>query len=149
MSTSTNQSPSPGGNRTPVFQGFIPRLKHLLQQRRGIPGIHYYQVCTHNLRLAQDRGLREVDNTLVYTITGPKGSVDVKLYCFGKPIPGQSHLSGRRRLFVDPDIEKLTGLPIQPIEETASVATEKPPAPGRGAGGAPAHEVAKAGGVSA
>lgn len=136
MSTSTNQPPSPGGNRTPVFQGFIPRLKHLLQQRRGIPGIHYYQVCTHNLRLAQDRGLREVDNTLVYTITGPKGSVDVKLYCFGKPIPGQSHLSGRRRLFCDPDIEARTGLSIQPLakEPMNDAAAEKSRPQGRGAG---------------
>ena len=93
----------------PLTFSFIPRLKNLLPRRQGIPGLSYYQVPVDKARQAQDLGLREVENSLVYTITGPLGSVDCKLYCHGKPIRGLSHQSGRRRLFVHNDVYERTG----------------------------------------
>ena len=98
------------------FDGEIPRLKDLLPKMHGQPGFTYAQICVQNSRRAQDEGWNEVANTAIYTIRGPNGQVDCKLYAMGRGIPGQSHASGRRVCMVDDEVELVTGLEIQPCE---------------------------------
>jgi len=109
-----------------VFDHF-PSLRELLPKFRGAPGFTYFQCCVVNLRRAQDEKWKEVDNTVVYTVEGPKGSVDLKLLCRGKLTPGQPHNSGARLCYGDLTAEPLVGLwwnpqdhtePEPPIEET-------------------------------
>lgn len=99
--------------------GFIPNLKNLLPKLRGIPGFKYAQICTSNLWKAQDQGWLEVDGTAIYIIRGPKGDATMKLYTMGKRIPGQAHDSGARVCLVDKDVEAVTGLEINGVEDAA------------------------------
>lgn len=92
----------------------IPGLAVLLPKWRGRPGFQYFQCCVVNLRRAQDEGWVEVEGTVIYTIEGPKGSVDMKLLARGKPIPGQAPNSGARLCYCDKTVEELTGLWINP-----------------------------------
>jgi hypothetical protein len=109
------------------FDGVIPRLKDLLPKFQGQPGFTYAQVCVQNIRRAQDEGWNEIANTAIYTIRGPKGQVDCKLYAMGRGIPGQSHASGRRVCLVDDEVELVTGLEIQPeVGVSVSVSESKP-----------------------
>lgn len=96
------------------FDHRIPRLRDLLPKFSGQPGFVYAQVCMQNARRAQDEGWNEIANTAIYTIRGPKGEVNCKLYAMGRGIPGQSHASGRRICLVDDEVELITGLEIQP-----------------------------------
>lgn len=111
-----------------TYSGFIPRLNHLLPMMKGRPGLEYAQIAVQNMRLAQDGGWIEIDGTFVYTIVGPKGSVDAKLFGRGRVIPGQSHMSGKRKLFCDPTIVEVTGLEANPgdSKELTSGEVEKP-----------------------
>ncbi len=95
-----------------------PSLAELLPKFRGRPGFTYFQCCVANLRRAQDEGWVEVDNTVIYTIEGPKGSVDLKLLCRGQLIPGQPHDSGARLCYGDLTGEELSGLWINPNQHT-------------------------------
>ncbi len=92
----------------------IPGLKELLPNHKGIPGFEYLQCAVVNLRRAQDEAWVEVDNTVIYTIEGEKGAVDVKLLCRGKRIPGQPYDSGARLCQCDKMVQELTGLWINP-----------------------------------
>jgi hypothetical protein len=107
-----------------------PSLGELLPKWQGIPGYTYFQCCVTNLRRAQDEGWVEVDNTVIYTIEGPKGSVDLKLLCRGRRIPGQPHNSGARLCFADKTGEALTGLWINPHQheedQSEEILEEKP-----------------------
>ena len=104
---------TPGALKRWVFD-HIPSLKELLPQYRGLPGFEYMQSCVQNLRRAQDEGWYEVEKTVIYTVEGPKGAVDMKLLARGQRIPGQSHDSGARLCFCDTSVEPLTGLWINP-----------------------------------
>ena len=106
----------PGAIYKPMTYIFdhVPFLKELLVKHRGVPGFQYLQCAVVNLRRAQDEGWLEVDNTVIYTIRGPKGEVDMKLLCRGKRIPGQPYDSGARLCFGDKTAEALTGLWINP-----------------------------------
>jgi hypothetical protein len=100
----------------------IPTLKELMPTTAGIPGVEYAQVATTNIRMAQDLGWGRIcGNQKVYTITGPKGSVDCELYCKGTPIIGEDHKAGRRVCMVDKDIRAKTGL-----DRTYSKGVENP-----------------------
>ena len=91
---------------------FIPSLKHLLPKYRGLPGYEYCQVATQNQRRAEREGWDRVQETWTYTIRGESGEIDVGLFVRGKPIPGQSHDSGKRRCWIDKTITNTTGLEV-------------------------------------
>jgi hypothetical protein len=92
----------------------VPGIRELLPQFRGLPGFEYLQCCVENLRRAQDEGWREVENTVIYTIEGELGRVDMKLLARGKRIPGQPHDSGARLCICDKTVEEKTGVRINP-----------------------------------
>jgi hypothetical protein len=92
----------------------IPDLRELLPKFRGRPGFEYLQCCVANLRRAQDEGWTEVENTVIYTIEGPKGEASMKLLARGKPIPGATHNAGARLCVCDKSVEGLTGVWINP-----------------------------------
>jgi hypothetical protein len=97
----------------------VPSLRELLPQFRGLPGFEYLQCCVQNLRRAQDEGWTEVERTVIYTIEGEKGRVDLKLLARGKRIPGQPHDSGARLCICDKTVEEVTGVYINPhLHET-------------------------------
>jgi hypothetical protein len=87
----------------------IPKLKQLLPRMGGRPGVEYAQVCVQHLRDAEDAGWHRVDHARVYTIVGPKGSIDLVLMERGKPVPGLGHASGKRKCQVDLLVEQATG----------------------------------------
>lgn len=105
----------------------IPDLRELLPKFRGRPGFTYLQCCVVNLRRAQDEGWVEVDNTVVYTVEGPKGTADLKLLCRGKLTPGQPCDSGARLCLADKMVEELTGVWINPHNHTEDEETEDEP----------------------
>lgn len=119
-------SRAPGPVRQWIFD-HIPSLKELLPQFRGLPGFEYLQCCVNNLRRAQDEGWYEVEKTVIYTVEGPKGSVDMKLLARGKRIPGQPHDSGARLCLCDKSVEPLTGLWINPHKHEDEDDTEPEP----------------------
>ncbi len=107
---------------SPYNYDHVPTLKELLPTTSGIPGVEYVQVCQANAKPAQDDGWGGVEGTKLYTINGPKGSSDMILACKGEPIQGASTQEGARKMFLDPDIYRLTGkwlgyLPIELQEE--------------------------------
>ncbi len=100
-----------------VFR-YVPGLKKLLPKHAGRPGLEYMQCCVVNLRRAQDEGWAEVENTVIYTIAGPKGAVDMKLLARGKITPGQPSNAGARLCYCDKSVELLTGLWVNPNKHT-------------------------------
>lgn len=114
-----------------TYEG-IPKLLQLLPQLRGVPGFYYLQVAVVNARRAEDEGWRPVAATAIYTITGPKGSCDVSLYCFGDRIPSGNYQASKRECYVDWEVLRVTGLTngndaveqFEPEEEVA--VTEEP-----------------------
>ena len=119
----------------PFVFNHVPDLRELLPKHRGRPGLEYLQCCVVNMRRAQDEGWVEVDRTVIYTIEGPKGSVDMKLFGRGKLIPGQPHDSGARLCRCDKTVESLTGVWINPHQHPEptpmSVNQETQESPGR------------------
>jgi hypothetical protein len=97
----------------------VPGLRELLPQYRGLPGFDYMQCCVQNLRRAQDEGWVEVERTVIYTIEGELGRVDMKLLARGQRMPGQPHDSGARLCVCDKAVETLTGVHINPNRHTA------------------------------
>ncbi len=107
----------------------IPSLRELIPDTGGTPGYEYAQVALANAKRAQDAGLdppwRPVPGAQFYTITGPKGSIDLMLLRRGSPIRGLSPQSGARQCYIDKAVYSQTGLG-QP-EETPNA--QEPPAP--------------------
>tara|TARA_Y100000590_G_scaffold413_1_gene607 strand:+ start:5162 stop:5530 length:369 start_codon:yes stop_codon:yes gene_type:complete len=111
----------------------IPTLRELLPSTAGVPGVQYAQISAKNLRRAQDEGWLKISGKQkIYTISGPKGTVDCELYAKGKPIPGQGSQSGARICYVDSEVYKGTGfknpniVPDIPQEKkTVNVPTKK------------------------
>ena len=88
----------------------VPTLEELLPQTGGRPGVTYAMVATSNLRKAQEQGWeRLAGNTPIWTVEGPKGTVDFELWGRGKPIPGQDPNSSRCLCYVDKSIREDTG----------------------------------------
>ena len=102
----------------------IPRLRELLPQLHGVPGFYYLQCAVINKRRAEAEGWQEVANTVTYTITGPKGSVDVSLYCFGERVSGSDYKSSKRDCLVDLTIESGTGHAVKGETEKFEAAPE-------------------------
>ena len=100
-------------SQTRVFD-HIPDLRELLPKFRGLPGFDYLQCTSTNLLRAQEEDWTEVDNTVIYVISGPKGDVSMKLMARGQPIPGQPHNSGARLCECEIAVQELTGLWINP-----------------------------------
>lgn len=103
----------------PLTYDHIPVLKRkgkpcLLPQTGGIPGFQYAQVSGKHRKRAQNEGWLPVDNSYTYTIIGPKGSIDMDLFCRGHRILGQSHDAGRRVMVVDTAVQEATGHWINP-----------------------------------
>lgn len=114
----------------PFTYTFIPRLKHLLPKFRGLAGVEYAIVNISRKREYQDAGWRGVEGSVVFTIENPdtNKSCDCELMCKGKPIPGQGHLAGARRAYIDPTVYKLTGFK-DPDPDPTPQQSGKPPAP--------------------
>lgn len=99
----------------------IPKLHELLDgsvgPKGGWPGCIYAQVCVHNLANARNRAeepanLRPVRGSQYFSITGPRGTVNMALVATGDPIRGAAPEAGARLFFTDGEVEKLTGLPV-------------------------------------
>ena len=104
-------SPSPNDLTAiaPFTFDHVPTLKELLPLNIGVPGVVYNQICNPNAKAAQDEGWGTVVGAKLFTITGPKGSVDMVLACKGTPIKSASSHEGARKMFLDDDIYRLTG----------------------------------------
>ena len=94
-----------------------PTLDDLLY-RGGREGVEYCLVAGFNQRKFGEvgfSGIREApnsDTSLVFSITGPKGTVpSVILMGRGEPIPGSDDYNGIRPYNVDVDVEEATGIP--------------------------------------
>ena len=98
----------------PLVYDHIPRLKELLPKQGGLPGFQYAQVSGDRRRRAQDEGWLQVNDSYTYTIIGPKGSIDMDLFCRGKLIPGQPSNSGKRVMVVEHQIWFPTSSPPVP-----------------------------------
>ncbi len=109
---------------TPVFE-WVPNLQELISFG-GTPGIEYRQICTHNLRRAQEEHFTTVPGTFLYQIVGPKGGADCHLMQRGKAIPGATKQSGARICKVDSKVEELTGLWINPHKHVEEPKVEEP-----------------------
>ncbi len=94
----------------PYTYDHVPRLRELLPQDGGRPGVKYAQVCSANAKAAQDDGWGPITDAKMFTISGPKGQCDMLLACQGKPIQGASAQEGARTMVLDHDIYRLTGL---------------------------------------
>lgn len=94
----------------PYTYDHVPRLRELLPQDAGRPGVKYAQVCSSNAKSAQDDGWGPVAGAKLFTINGPKGHCDMLLACQGNPIQGASSQEGARMMVLDHDIYRLTGL---------------------------------------
>lgn len=88
----------------------IPTLRELMPKTAGLPGVKYGIVALVNQKAAQDSGWDGVADQRIFTIEGPKGSTDAALICNGEPAEGMSPDSGARRLYLDQDLYRLTGL---------------------------------------
>ena len=88
----------------------VPTLRELMPTNGGLPGVQYGLVCVHNQRHAQDAGWQGVEKAKVFTIASDQGSVDMILACQGTPVRGMSPDMGARKMFVDEDVYRLTGL---------------------------------------
>lgn len=104
----------------------IPVLRDLLPMFRGIPGYYYLQASVANQKRAEGEGWVEVANSVTYTIRGPKGSIDVRLYCYGRRIPSIDHKSSKRECFIDRDILEATGLSNASAVELATAPLTQP-----------------------
>jgi hypothetical protein len=102
-----------------TYQNHIPQLKELMPRTGGVPGVKYLQVVTgKHERIAQDDGWGDiVGGSRVYTIVGPRGAAHMRLMCKGRPIPGGDPNSGARECMVDAEVEELTGLRVNGLEE--------------------------------
>ena len=109
----------------PYTYDHIPALKELLPNTGGQPGLEYAQVCTHNLRKAQDNGWSRVRGAKTYSIVTNEGIADMELLCKGKQAKGLDTHSGKRRCLVDWAVQDLTGL--CPNLKEAAKRNEPPP----------------------
>jgi hypothetical protein len=110
------------GGATPddyTFDGIIPKLgpagnqdeyPSLLPHLGGQPGYEYYVCPVTKQREAQNEGWKAVQNTNIFTIKGPLGQLDLVLLCQGSRIAGGDTTNNKRVLFLDPDVEEITGL---------------------------------------
>jgi hypothetical protein len=94
----------------PYNYDHIPTLEQLLPNTGGLPGVRYAIVSTMNMRKAQDDGWERLSgNQKIFTIVGPKGSVDCELFGKGRPMRSMDVASGRRVCLIDKDVRKATG----------------------------------------
>lgn len=105
----------------------VPVLRELLPQYRGIPGYYYLQVEVNNLARAENEGWLEVANCVTYSIKGPNGSCNARLYCYGARIPGADYRSSKRECFVDRAILEATGLRNESAMDIAETAEPEAP----------------------
>ena len=115
-----------GAKRDSFVFDHVPALKELLPRFRGVPGLYYLQCAVQNQVLAQEEGWLEVVDTVIYTIKGPSGHCDTRLYCCGEPIPGGGYQSSKRSCMVDRVILLQTGLVNGPEEQTVSLEVDAP-----------------------
>ena len=101
---------APGAKRDSFTYDHIPALKELLPRLRGVPGLYYLQCAVQNQILAEEEGWAQVADTVTYSIQGPSGTCDVRLYCCGTPIPGAGYQASKRICVVDRVIMLQTGL---------------------------------------
>ncbi len=102
-----------------TYAGIIPKLgpgkegdmhPSLLPIFGGQPGLEYLQCPVVNQKRWQQTGWKAVRNCSIYTIKGPLGSVDCVLLVTGVRLLSSDHQSNKRKLFLDPEIERITGL---------------------------------------
>lgn len=102
-----------------TYVGLIPKLgparegdmySSLLPIYGGQPGLEYLQCPVVSQKDWQSAGWKPVRNCSVYTIKGPLGSIDCVLLVTGVRLHSSDHQSNKRKLFLDPEIERITGL---------------------------------------
>ena len=112
--------------RTLVFDR-LPRLGiDLLPKNGGIPGYYYLVVAIQGQKVAEAQGWELVGGIETFTVQGPEGSVDARLYCFGEKLPSANYQSSKRTMEYDINVKEITGLDMAtvPIEEKQTVETE-------------------------
>lgn len=114
-----------------IFDGYIPDLNDLMPKNGGLTGVEYAQICVHNLMKAQASGLLDVADTEYYLIIGPNGTVTMRLMAYADTPPVQPQQAGACECYLDPDVEKHTGLEIgdQPNVNNPKLATKSKTAP--------------------
>ncbi len=102
----------------------IPGIGELLPQFKGLPGYQYLQCTVQNQKRAQSESWQPVNNSVIYTIIGPRGQADMALMVRGKRIPGQAPNSGARLCFCDKSVQEITGLWINPHQHLEEAGEE-------------------------
>lgn len=103
------------GAQIPFSYDHVPTLEELLPATGGIPGVTYAQVCAKNVHAAQTAEWDSVHGAKAYEIVGPDGrNTAMVLACKGTPVRGMDARSGRRMMFLDQDVFRLTGMWLPP-----------------------------------
>lgn len=95
------------------FHGRYPAPEELLTHG-GLPGFEYALVAGENASRFKGDGWELVRQIPVLTVIGPDGEASVLLMGKGERIPGADPSNGVRVWWVDPALEKLTGIPLNP-----------------------------------
>ncbi len=112
--------PIPGGDEPEEFtyKDIIPKLgparerdtfPSLLPFQGGRPGFEYLQCPLTSQKAARKEGWSQVKDTEIFTIEGPLGVLDLVLLARGELI-GADTSNNKRVMYLDPDIEEITGL---------------------------------------
>jgi hypothetical protein len=111
----------------------VPELTELMPLTGGMTGVEYAQICVENLMTAQNKNLEDVADAFYYQITGPKGKATMRLMAFKDTAPIFPARAGACTCYLDPDIEKHTGLELEPAKEKATDKRRIAPKPTTGA----------------
>ncbi len=108
--TTDGRSEATDGHPEPnVFEGRYPDLPELVQFG-GKPGLEYALIAGQNIARFQGLGWQLVRGLGAYLVRGPGGEASANLMCLGQPIPGANPANGIRPYWIDPTLDKLTGL---------------------------------------
>ena len=99
----------------------IPTLKELFPRIEGSQAGFVYAIVPSALKgRTQEGGFSGLQGGEVFRITGLKGSIECEAMGAGEPIRGISMAQYSHELFVDVEIEKVTGHVINEVEANAA-----------------------------
>jgi len=89
-----------------------PNLRELGFSNGGVPGIEYAYLTSDDRRKAQSDGFGAVlgGAGTFFTVTGPKGEVDLEVWGRGRPIRGLDTNQLQPSIYVSDKAEQATGL---------------------------------------
>ena len=101
-----------------------PTLTELGFTNGGVPGIEYAFLTSEDRRKAQADGFGAVlgGTGTFFTVTGPKGEVDLEVWGRGRPIHGLDTNQIQPAIFVSNKAEQATGLSrVQVVDDSNDV----------------------------